>query len=68
MEKQLNNKIINVTGADGIYYILNEGKDNQIDYYSAETTAPGWKLGEVPDLDSTSAYVCLLYTSPSPRD
>ena len=48
---------VNVTGAEGIYYILNEGKYNQIGYYYAETTAPGWKLGEVPDLDSKSAYV-----------
>ena len=48
---------VNVTGAQGIYYILNEGKENEIGYYYAETTAQGWKLGEIPDLDSRSAYV-----------
>ena len=48
---------VNLTGAEGIYYILNEGKDNEIGYYYAETTAEGWKLGEIPDLDSRSAYV-----------
>ena len=48
---------VNLTGAEGIYYILNEGKDNEIGYYYAETTAEGWKLGEIPDLDSRSGYV-----------
>ena len=48
---------VNLTGAEGIYYILNEGKNNEIGYYYAETTAVGWKLGEIPDLDSRSAYV-----------
>ena len=48
---------VNLTGAEGIYYILNEGKDNEIGYYYAETTAEGWKLGEIPDLDSRTAYV-----------
>lgn len=48
---------VNLTGAEGIYYILNEGKDNEIGYYYAETTAEGWKLGEIPDLDSRSAYI-----------
>ena len=48
---------INVTGAEGVHYILNEGKSNEISYYYAETTAPGWRLGEMPDLDSNSAYI-----------
>ena len=48
---------VNLTGAEGIYYILNEGEENEIGYYFAETTAEGWKLGEIPDLDSRSAYV-----------
>ena len=48
---------INVTGAKGVHYILNEGKPNEISYYYAETTAPGWRLGEMPDLDSNSAYI-----------
>ena len=48
---------INVTGATGVHYILNEGKFNEISYYYAETTAPGWRLGEMPDLDSNSAYI-----------
>jgi len=48
---------INVTGATGVHYILNEGKSNEISYYYAETTAPGWRLGEMPDLDSNSAYI-----------
>ena len=48
---------INLTGASGLYYILNEGEENEIGYYYAETTAQGWKLGEMPDLDSNKAYV-----------
>ena len=48
---------INVTGATGVHYILNEGQSNEISYYYAETTAPGWRLGEMPDLDSNSAYI-----------
>jgi len=48
---------INVTGATGVHYILNEGKSNEISYYYAETTAPGWRLGEMPDLESNSAYI-----------
>ena len=37
--------------------VLNEGEENEIGYYYAETTAQGWKLGEMPDLDSNKAYV-----------
>ena len=48
---------INVTGATGVHYILNEGEFNEISYYYAETTAPGWRLGEMPDLESNSAYI-----------
>ena len=48
---------INVTGATGVHYILNEGQSNEISYFYAETTAPGWRLGEMPDLDSNSAYI-----------
>jgi len=48
---------INVTGATGVHYILNEGESNEISYYYAETTAPGWRLGEMPDLESNSAYI-----------
>tara|TARA_B100000902_G_scaffold106923_2_gene108778 strand:+ start:11890 stop:13260 length:1371 start_codon:yes stop_codon:yes gene_type:complete len=48
---------INVTGAEGVHYVLNEGASNEISYYYAETTAPGWRLGEMPDLDSNSAYI-----------
>ena len=48
---------INLTGASGLYYILNEGGEDEIGYYYAETTAQGWKLGEMPDLDSNKAYV-----------
>ena len=48
---------INLTGASGLHYIINEGEKNEIGYYYAETTAPGWKLGEMPDLDSNKAYV-----------
>ena len=48
---------INLTGASGLYYILNEGGEDEIGYYYAETTAPGWKLGEMPDLESNKAYV-----------
>ena len=48
---------VNLTGAKGIYYVLNEGKENEISYYYAETTAEGWKLGEIPNLDSRTAYV-----------
>lgn len=48
---------VNLTGAEGIYYISNEGEENEMGYYYAETTAEGWKLGEMPDLDSRSAYV-----------
>ena len=48
---------INVTGASGVHYILNEGEPDETSYYYAETTAPGWRLGEMPDLDSNSAYI-----------
>ncbi len=48
---------INMTGASGMYYIINQDEENEMGYYYAETTAPGWKLGEMPDLDSESAYV-----------
>ena len=48
---------INMTGASGMYYILNQDEENEMGYYYAETTAPGWKLGEMPELDSDSAYV-----------
>ena len=48
---------INVTGATGVHYILNEGESNEISYYYAETTAPGWRLGEMPDLESNRAYI-----------
>ena len=48
---------INVTGASGVHYVLNEGEIDEISYYYAETTAPGWRLGEMPDLDSNSAYI-----------
>ena len=48
---------INVTGASGVHYVLNEGELDEISYYYAETTAPGWRLGEMPDLDSNSAYI-----------
>ena len=48
---------VNMTGAPGMYYIVNQGEENEMGYYYAETTAPGWKLGEIPDLDSDSAYV-----------
>ena len=48
---------VSVNGASGVNYILNEGQNNEISYYYAETTAPGWKLGEFPDLDSDEAYV-----------
>ena len=48
---------ISVDGASGVHYILNEGTSNEISYYYAETTAPGWKLGEIPDLDSNKAYI-----------
>ena len=48
---------VNLTGAEGIHYILNEGSEDEIYYYYAETTAPGWKVGEIPDLDSNKAYV-----------
>ena len=48
---------IDVAGAEGVHYVLNEGESNEISYYYAETTAPGWRLGEMPDLDSSSAYI-----------
>ena len=48
---------INVTGASGVHYIVNEGEPDETSYYYAETTAPGWRLGEMPDLDSNSAYI-----------
>jgi len=48
---------INATGASGVHYILDEGKSTEISYYYAETTAPGWRLGQMPDLDSESAYI-----------
>jgi predicted transglutaminase-like cysteine proteinase len=48
---------VSVEGASGVNYILNENQNNEISYYYAETTAPGWKLGELPDLDSNEAYV-----------
>ena len=48
---------VNVEGASGVNYILNENQNNEISYYYAETTAPGWKLGELPELDSNEAYV-----------
>ena len=48
---------INIDEASGVHYILNEGTSNEISYYYAETTAPGWKLGEIPDLDSNKAYI-----------
>jgi len=48
---------VSVDGASGTHYILNENENNEISYYYAETTAPGWKLGELPDLDSDKAYV-----------
>ena len=48
---------IDVTGAEGVHYVLNEGESDEISYYYAETTAPGWRLGEMPDLDSSSAYI-----------
>ena len=40
-----------------MHYVLNEGESDEISYYYAETTAPGWRLGEMPDLDSSSAYI-----------
>ena len=48
---------INVAGAEGVHYVLNEGEEDETSYYYAETTAPGWRLGEMPDLDSSSAYI-----------
>ena len=48
---------VSIEGASGVNYILNEKQDNEVSYYYAETTAPGWKLGEIPDLDSNEAYV-----------
>ena len=48
---------VSIEGATGVNYILNENQSNEVSYYYAETTAPGWKLGEIPDLDSNEAYV-----------
>ena len=48
---------VNMTGASGRYYIVNQGEENGMGYYYAETTALGWKLGEMPDLNSYKAYV-----------
>ena len=48
---------VNMTGASGRYYIVNQGEENEMGYYYAETTALGWKLGEMPDLNSYKAYV-----------
>ena len=48
---------VSIEGASGVNYILNEKQNNEVSYYYAETTAPGWKLGEIPDLDSNEAYV-----------
>ena len=48
---------VSVEGASGVNYILNKNQNNEVSYYYAETTAPGWKLGELPDLDSNEAYV-----------
>ena len=48
---------VSVEGASGVNYILNKDQNDEISYYYAETTAPGWKLGELPDLDSNEAYV-----------
>ncbi len=38
--------------ATGSYY--NSG---ELNYYYAETTSPGWDIGEMPELDSSEAYV-----------
>ena len=48
---------VNMTGASGRYYIVNQGEENEMGYHYAETTALGWKLGEMPDLNSYKAYV-----------
>ena len=48
---------VNITEGTGVHYILNEGTEEQKNYYYAETTAVGWVLGEMPDLESNKAYV-----------
>ena len=48
---------VNITEGAGVHYILNEGTEEQKNYYYAETTAVGWVLGEMPDLESNKAYV-----------
>ena len=48
---------VNITEGTGVHYILNEGTEEERNYYYAETTAVGWVLGEMPDLESNKAYV-----------
>ncbi len=48
---------ISIEEGTGVHYVINQGTDEERNYYYAETTAVGWVLGEIPDLESNKAYV-----------
>ena len=53
-------------GMDKIIFMADD-KDEYLKWYSEDQTALGFQFNR-GDLKDTFVYICLLYTSPSPRD